>query len=58
MTTYAQRYEVLNSEEQLINKLRFLQNLANEFPEIKDHVIKYMKEWLDYYVEGMINEGL
>lgn len=41
----------------LFSKLRFLQNLANEFPEIKDHAIKYMKEWLDYYVEDCIEEG-
>ena len=50
-------YEVLTLEEQLIIKLKFLQNLANEFPEIKDHAVKYMKEWLDYYVEDCIEEG-
>ena len=44
-----------NPEDQLTNKLKFLQNLANQFPEIKDHAVKYMKEWLDYYVEDMIN---
>lgn len=47
-----------NPEDQLTNKLKFLQNLANEFPEIKDHAVKYMKEWLDYYVEDMINGEL
>lgn len=47
-----------NPEDQLIDKLKFLQNLANQFPEIRDHSVKYMKEWLDYYVEDMINGEL
>ena len=46
-----------NPEDQLIDKLKFLQNLANQFPEIREHAVKYMKEWLDYYVEDCIEEG-
>ncbi len=46
-----------NPEDQLIDKLKFLQNLANQFPEIRDHSVKYMKEWLDYYVEDDV-EGV
>lgn len=46
-----------NPEDQLIDKLKFLQNLANQFPEIREHAVKYMKEWLDYYVEDCIEGG-
>lgn len=49
--------EVVTPEVKLFRKLKFLQNLANQFPEIKDHVVKYMKEYLDYYVEDDVEEA-
>lgn len=40
-----------SSEEQLINRLKFLQNLANEFPEIYDEVVAEMRIQFECYCE-------
>lgn len=49
-------YEVLTLEEQLTNKLKFLQNLANEFPEIYDEVVAEMKVQFECYCEENLND--
>lgn len=43
-------------EEQLINRLKFLQNLANEFPEIYDEVVAEMKVQFECYCEENLND--
>ena len=42
-----------NPEDQLINKLKFLQNLANQFPEIRNEAIKFMECELDGYMNRL-----
>ena len=42
-----------NPEDQLINKLKFLQNLANQFPEIRNEAIKFMACELDGYMNTL-----
>lgn len=42
-----------NPEDQLIDKLKFLQNLANQFPEIREHAIKFMECELDRYMNTL-----
>lgn len=46
-------YEVLTSEQQLTNNLKFLQNLANQFPEIRNEAIKFMECELDGYMNTL-----
>lgn len=46
-------YEVLTSEQQLTNNLKFLQNLANQFPEIRNEAIKFMECELDGYMNRL-----
>lgn len=42
-----------NPEDQLIDKLKFLQNLANQFPEIRNEAIKFMECELDRYMNTL-----
>ena len=42
-----------NPEDQLIDKLKFLQNLANQFPEIRNEAIKFMECELDGYMNTL-----
>lgn len=41
------------SEEKLTKRLKFLQNLANQFPEIRNEAIKFMECELDGYMNTL-----
>lgn len=45
--------EVVTTEVKLFRKLRFLQNLANEFPGIRNEAIKFMECELDGYMNTL-----
>lgn len=45
--------EVVTTEVKLFRKLRFLQNLANKFPEIRNEAIKFMECELDGYMNTL-----
>lgn len=48
--------EVVTSEVKLFRSLKFLQNLANEFPEIADEVVAEMRIQFECYCEEKLND--